>query len=138
DAFTFPIGDNGYYAPLSISAPLNITDTYVAQYFKQNPLVGGYPPANTGLNIDHVSVKEYWGIAGGLSPLVITLSWDYRSGGVTNPIDLRVVQWNGIQWADLGNGAWTGTPTSGTISTSGALVMGPPILPHAGFQHGLT
>jgi hypothetical protein len=127
DAFTFPIGDNGYYAPLSISAPLNATDTYFAQYYKQNPLLGGYPPANTGLNIDHVSVKEYWAIAGGLSPLVITLSWDYRSGGVTNPIDLRVVQWNGIQWADMGNGAWTGTPASGAISTSGVLIMGPPI-----------
>lgn len=129
DAFTFPIGDNGYYAPLSISAPLNVTDTYVVQYFKQNPLAGGYPPANTGLNIDHVSVKEYWAIAGGLSPLVVTLSWDSRSGGVTNPIDLRVVQWNGIQWewADMGNGAWTGTPTSGTISTAGTLAMGAPI-----------
>ncbi len=127
DAYIFPIGDRGFYAPLSISAPLNITDTYAAQYYKQNPSVGGFPPANTGVDIDHVSVKEYWAIAGGLSPLVVTISWDARSGGVTNPIDLRVVQWNGILWADAGNGAWTGTTASGTISTAGTIATGLPV-----------
>src|SRR5690606_17154324 len=37
DAFTFPVGKNGFYAPIGITAPGQVTDQYVAEYFPKDP-----------------------------------------------------------------------------------------------------
>src|SRR5690606_33076471 len=40
DPFDFPVGDNGFYRPISMSAPTTATHAFTAQYLNQNHLLG--------------------------------------------------------------------------------------------------
>lgn len=122
-AFTFPVGDNGVYAPVSISAPANVTHHFTARYTNADP-DPLYDDALKDATIDHLSNCEYWIVdrTNGASNVSVTLGWDTpRSCGVTAPADLVVARWNGSQWKDHGNGSWTGTTTSGTVTTAAAV-----------------
>jgi hypothetical protein len=125
NAFTFPVGQNNAYAPISITAPGSITDQFLAQYIHMHPESGGYDTAMKAGTLDHVSRSEYWILnrTAGTSNVSVTLSYDTlrRSGRVINPSQLRVSRWNGTLWADEGNGGTTGTPAMGTV-ISGAAV----------------
>lgn len=122
-AFTFPVGDNGQYAPVSISAPSNATHHFTARYYDTdaNPT---YSDASKDASIDHISDCEYWIVdrTNGTSNVSVTLSWDSpRSCGVNAPADLVVARWNGTMWKNHGNGAWTGSNPSGTVTTAAAV-----------------
>jgi len=120
-AFTFPVGDNGFYAPLSISPPGNAAHHFTCQYFDINPDVPGYDVTLFDPALDHISTCEYWILdrTNGASNVSVTLSWETaRSCSVTNPSTLRVARWDGAQWADHGNGGFTGGPGAGTLVTS--------------------
>ncbi len=123
-AFTFPVGDNGRYRPIAISAPAVATDHFTAQYFHSNPIVI-YPNAQRDASIDHVSGAEYWILnrTGGTSAVNVTLSWDSNSGVVNDLPALRVARWDiGLaRWKDQGNGGTTGTTSVGTVITSAAV-----------------
>lgn len=119
-AFTFPIGNNGKYAPISISAPANATDHFTASYTNANPN-SLYSTASLGSGLNRVSTVEYWQLdrTNGTSNVDVTLSWDAtRSGGITNLSELRVARWNGSQWTNQGNTATTGNASNGTIKSS--------------------
>ncbi|MFH1003893.1 MAG: T9SS type A sorting domain-containing protein [Bacteroidota bacterium] len=123
-AFDFPVGDGGYYAPVSISAPTTTTHHFTAMYNHTNP----HPIYNRNskdVSIDHISQAEYWMLdrTNGTSNVNVTLSWDSltRSGSVTNLSDLLVARWNGTQWANHGNGGTTGDVTAGTVVTNGVV-----------------
>ena len=120
-AFTFPVGDNGRYRPIAISAPAVATDHFTAQYFNSNPNAT-YPNAQRDATIDHVSGAEYWILnrTGGTSGVNVTLSWDSNSGVVNNLPALRVARWDiGLgRWKDQGNGGTTGTTSAGTVITN--------------------
>jgi hypothetical protein len=120
-AFTFPIGKPGEYAPISISAPLNVTDAFRAQYFTTDPSGSGYNVNLKDATLNHLSSSEYWILdrTAGTSNVLVTLSWDIsRSGAVNNLPDLRVARWNGSMWKDEGNSQTTGTILSGTVSSN--------------------
>jgi hypothetical protein len=119
DAFTFPVGDNNYYQSIAISAPSAGTDIFEAQYFGTDP-GPTYDSTQKAAGINHVSKCEYWILnrTNGTSNVVVGLSWDSHSCGVTNLSDLRVARWNGSQWANHGNGGTAGNTTAGTINTS--------------------
>lgn len=124
DAFDFPVGDNGFYRPISISAPTTATHAFTAQYFNQNHLLGS--PAVWDPSFWTVSGCEYWTLDRnvGASNVFVTLSWNEAAcnlGYITNPATLRVTRWTGTNWVDQGNGGTTGTPTNGTIITSAAV-----------------
>lgn len=124
DAFDFPVGDNGFYRPISISAPTTTTHAFTAQYFNQNHLLGS--PAVWDPSFWTVSGCEYWTLDRnvGASNVFVTLSWNEAAcnpGYITNPATLRVTRWTGTNWVDQGNGGTTGTPTNGTIITSAAV-----------------
>jgi hypothetical protein len=121
-AFTFPVGRNAVYAPLSISAPASSTDQFTAEYFAASPN-SLYNVSSKDASLDHISICEYWTLArtGGSSGVSVGLGWDNRSCGVTSLPDLRIARWNGTQWKDHGNGGTTGNTTAGTISSSSAL-----------------
>jgi hypothetical protein len=123
-AFIFPVGDNGYYRPIGMSAPAQATDHFTAQYFHSNPTVL-YPNAQRDASLDHVSGAEYWTLnrTGGTSGVNVTLSWDGNSGTVNDLAALRVARWDiGLgSWKDQGNGGTTGTTSAGTVVTSGAV-----------------
>lgn len=124
DAFDFPVGDNGFYRPISISAPTTATHAFTAQYLNQNHLLGS--PAVWDPSFWTVSGCEYWTLDRnvGASNVFVTLSWNEAAcnpGYITNPATLRVTRWTGTNWVDQGNGGTTGTPTNGTIITSAAV-----------------
>jgi hypothetical protein len=123
-AFIFPVGDNGYYRPIGMSAPAQATDHFTAQYFHSNPTVL-YPNAQRDASLDHVSGAEYWTLnrTGGTSGVNVTLSWDGNSGTVNDLAALRVARWDiGLgSWKDQGNGGTTGTTSAGTVVTSAAV-----------------
>jgi hypothetical protein len=121
-AFTFPTGKNNFYAPISISAPSNITHHFTAEYFNLNP-DALYDVSLKDLSIHHLSTCEYWILdrTNGASSVNVTLSWDSRSCGVDLLSDLKVARWDGTQWRDHGNGVTTGDLNSGTVRTGGVV-----------------
>ncbi len=124
DDFTFPVGDNGFYRPVSISAPTTTTHAFTAQYFNQDHLLGS--PAVWDPSFVRVSGCEYWTLDRnvGTSNVSVTLSWNEPAcepGYITNPATLRVTRWTGTNWVDQGNGGTTGTAINGTIVTSTAV-----------------
>ncbi len=115
DAFLFPIGNNGKYAPIAITAPTSISDHFTASYYNQNP----NPLYNVSLlapSIYNVSSIEYWALdrTNGTSDVNVSLYWDTASG-VNNLVDLSVVRWDGSLWTDEGNAGTTGNTSSGSI-----------------------
>ncbi len=126
-AFTFPVG-NVVYAPITMSAPLNATDHFTANYVNSTPNTL-YPTASLGVGLNRVSSNEYWMLnrTNGTSNVDVTLSFEFnRSGVITTMADLRVAQWNGTQWTNQGNTATTGTNGNGTVkSNAGLTAYGP-------------
>ncbi len=123
-AFTFPLGDNGLYRPISISAPVSTTDNFTALYNYADPSPT-YTNTSKDASIHHISSCEHWILnrTGGSSIVNVTLSWNINSCGITSLTDLLVARWDAgqVKWKDHGNGATTGNTTSGTI-ISGSLV----------------
>lgn len=112
DAFTFPTGKGGYYAPIAITAPLNTTDQYAAEYFFTNPgqLFGNI----TSDSLVQVSNSEYWDLERlvGNSEVNVTLSYDpVRSTIVQNPQALRIAHFKaGAGWVNEGRVAVNSNP----------------------------
>lgn len=119
-AFTFPVGQNYLYAPVSITAPSATTDGFTAQYFNHVAHKDGYDSTMHDVSLNHLSRHEYWTVnrTAGASPVKVTLSWNAkRSGGVDAINDLRVARWNGSIWKDEGSGLITGANEEGTIQS---------------------
>lgn len=122
-AFRFPTGKNGYYRPIAISAPVNLSDAFTAEYFIDNP-ENKYGDKKDAF-IDHISQCEYWILdrTMGISNAFVTLTWDENSCGVDNFADLRVVKWNGQKWKNYGNtnfstiNSSSGNLTSDTVTS---------------------
>jgi hypothetical protein len=117
DAFTFPVGKGGYYAPASIGAPGATADHFTAEYFPTDPNPT-YDRSLKDPSLVFISSCEYWMInrTNGTSNVFVTLSWDSpRSCEITDPTTLAVARWNGALWKDHGNGAVTGNAVAGTV-----------------------
>jgi len=123
-AFTFPVGDNTYYRPISISNPGSVTDMFTAQYYfaPTNPTYG---TAYHDITISQLSDKEYWSLnrAIGVSNVTVTLSWNLRSGTITSLGAMTVGGWDPAlsKWRDRGNGGNTGNSNAGTVKSSAAV-----------------
>ncbi len=120
NSFTFPLGKNNIYAPISITAPALTTDAFTAQYFDYVAQHDGYDSTSKDVSLNHLSRSEYWMLnrSAGSSPVKVTLSWKTsRSGSVTSMNDLRVAHWNGSIWKDEGNGGTLGSNSEGTIQS---------------------
>lgn len=137
-AFTFPVGKSGKYAPIGISAPSVTTDHFTAEYFADDPNSVNYLRSSMESGIQTVSACEYWILdkTNGNSGVNVTLSWDVnaRSCGITQPSELRVLRWestNGGIWQDKSNTSFssnypysTGSITSGQISSFSPFTLG--------------
>jgi len=119
-AYTFPLGRNGHYKPLTISAPAT-TATFKAEYSNKNPAdVHSFSSKDSSLN--RISTNEYWMLerTSGTANVTATFSIDNMGCQFDSLSHLKVAAWNGSQWKDKGNGGTTGNTNEGTISTSGA------------------
>lgn len=121
--FTFPLGKDGVYSPLTISSVVNADSKYTAQYFR------GTPP-NTdslALGLNNVSTIEYWEFdidpgTGFTGPELVnvTMGWtDADNSGINDLGDLVVARYNDAtsQWMNTGNGGTTGSASSGQAGT---------------------
>jgi hypothetical protein len=143
--FTFPIGDNGVYGPVTTIAPSPITvaSPISAAYFRTNPdvavttsLLGSNEPAlpvgapfprtMREVGVSAVSPIEYWDVDG-TAPVRLRLHWSNASqiNTLTNGMlmGLRIVGWNGTQWVDIPGTLDVGADlNAGTITTNAAIV----------------
>jgi len=119
-AFTFPVGDDGFYAPARLSGTINFNSnlgansTYSVQYIRQDP-TALYDPSNQWESNPpnlKISECEYWIIDQLNVPQVanpiVWLSYDnVRSCGLTEPSTVGVSAWISTQnyWRLYGNGA---------------------------------
>ncbi|WP_338815031.1 T9SS type A sorting domain-containing protein [Bernardetia sp. Wsw4-3y2] len=119
--FTFPIGKNGVYRPLTIHTTNNAIETqFFAEYFFDN--YADLQPVITPL--DHVSQIEYWILnretpetTPNIADAQITLSWGIESE-VGSLGSLVVAHWTDAdQWESRGNSLTTGNITAGTVKS---------------------
>ncbi|ULQ52323.1 T9SS type A sorting domain-containing protein [Flavihumibacter fluvii] len=147
-AFTFPIGDGGFYAPAALSGGTafgtalisNASNSYVAQYFHQNPdptyETQTFAPTPPLPPTTKVSTQEYWRI--GMSPIdfaapdasmpYVWLSFEnLRSGGITDPTLIGVAAWEAA-WQTKSQGFDPAAPNFVRTSTpDGALRQPDPV-----------
>ena len=106
EAFTYPVGDGGFYRYAAISAPSAVTDVFSGQYLLEDsdPL---YPHTSIQQStIDFIDNTEYWVIerSSGSSDVMLTLTWSTSTTPsllTNNPDAIRIVRW------DAAAGAWT-------------------------------
>jgi len=141
-AFTFPIGNGGFYRPASISAPTTVTDCFAARYQYVNPDNAGYTRTKKVAALARISDKEYWVVnrTNGTSNGKLTLSWDVSKTSAPVPDNLNILaiaRWDGEKWINEGNISTIGNSTAGTITTNvtgygiftlANIVVNPPIV----------
>jgi len=114
DAFTFPMGDLGYYNPIGISAPSLVTDEFRARFNRAEP-VNRY---SLDVNLHHVSEVDYWDLdrMNGTSSLTVTLYWNSVDHYITTMADLLVAHYNGgtSKWENMG-GLAAGSASAGSV-----------------------
>ncbi len=107
-AFTFPIGNLGYYKPVSISGGFGTKASYTFDNPFKLASIGNAVTSRAAENHSETSVTvsevEYWDIRGD-KETAITLYWDTNSDIelLTNNdlSNLTVVGWNGSSWETL-------------------------------------
>lgn len=109
EAFVFPIGNQNFYRPATISAPSQIKDAILAKYYLRNSDDRQPHSDKTGV-IEQINHAEYWTVENNNpdSTIILTLSWDER----TTPLELlddsaknlRILRWDSNQnlWVDEG------------------------------------
>jgi hypothetical protein len=111
-AFVFPIGDNGQWARLGISAPA-ASSAFTAEYVAVN--LGGQPTAP----LSKASTIEHWTLNGDSTagPVSVRLFWEsaFRSGIDDFSANLQVAAFNGTHWQTLGNGGLGGSLNAGSV-----------------------
>ena len=115
-AFSFPIGSENKYFPLSISAPSNSTDAFTAKYFSSSANTS-YSFASKDGTLNNLDEKGYWTLDRnvGTSTPNVTLNFGSNYCGTGTPSSLKVANWNGSTWKDRGNSSTTST--SITVNT---------------------
>ncbi|WP_166666202.1 gliding motility-associated C-terminal domain-containing protein [Myroides indicus] len=110
NAFTYPIGKSGYYRLAGISAPSNVADQYMGEYFLAPTNTDAHPHKNKTGIIELIDEREYWTIAPSKSTkesVIVTLSWDNHTTPqdlIAEPQNLHIVRWDAAQglWVDEG------------------------------------
>lgn len=127
EAFDFPIGTGGIYAPISIGATGAVTDSFIAVYRRSNPqqIPGLINQVSTP--IDHISYVEYWELTANPAalPRQVRLAITALSF-VRNLESLLIARYAGNQWVSEGINEIISGPmqppfATGTISTSQAV-----------------
>ncbi len=124
DAFVYPVGRNGQYRSINISAPSSTSDAYTAEYFDENsdPLYSHTEREDT---LDYINTAEYWYMSRdvGTSNVTVTISWEDIDCGIDDLDTLLVAGWDTAsdKWVSWGNGTATGNTTTGTLSSDSAV-----------------
>jgi len=132
NAFTFPIGSNGNYVPLTISAPVGETEIFTASYRRGDAEGLGIITAPGLLSVSNC---EYWYLQSGSSnnnnySLDVTVGWTAASGCgsppyINNVSDVTLAHFNNTNnsW-DSHGGSGIGTTTNGSVTSTGLNMFG--------------
>lgn len=108
--FQYPIGDKNFFRPASISAPKEVEDVIVTQYYLEDHAFFDTHKITSGV-IHTLNEKEYWRLEGKLKSsknIVLSLSWDDRTTPpelLKDPEnELHIVRWDANKqlWVDEG------------------------------------
>ncbi|WP_160717477.1 gliding motility-associated C-terminal domain-containing protein [Chitinophaga solisilvae] len=129
EAFLFPIGNDQYYRPAGISAPLQEDEIISASYHLRDNNTSRYDPRLTDDKTGKVNTREYWILTrdAGNTPVAVTLTWDKDKTGtvVASLPALLTARWNGQRWENAGAANVNGTSTQGAIASNPASKLGP-------------
>lgn len=118
-AFTYPFGNDGFYAPLTTSALGGATTQhFTGRYFHTNPELAGYSRASKEATLGEINECEYWEFERTNSTVTptITLTWsDDRTCPIVDFNEFVVTKWTGTQWIDLEAAGLTGDATTGSV-----------------------
>lgn len=120
DAFIFPLGKNGKWAPLGISAPASPTSQYTANYVPAS--YTNLTPIQTPAS--QVSTLEYWELNKSTPTDAVQVSLFWQNAllsGITDCAALALANWNGNAWSySVGTttGACNGTAAGNITSVS--------------------
>uniref|UniRef100_UPI0006E1439C T9SS type A sorting domain-containing protein n=1 Tax=Hymenobacter sp. AT01-02 TaxID=1571877 RepID=UPI0006E1439C len=119
-AFVFPLGKDGVWARLAISAPATPTAAFTAEY-----IAASHPVSATTSPLDNVSRIEYWNLtrSAGSDDVAVRLFWQdaIRSGIDEFSADLQVARYDGSTWLTEGNGSLGGSLAAGSVVSEGAV-----------------
>jgi len=123
--FTFPIGDNGIYAPIGIQLESSTTSTYTAEYFATAP----NSRDNKNVDLASLSGVEYWDLHkdAGVGAYVTLYFLDPVRSGVIDPSKLVLAHWNSSTstWENMGmNGYGTNYVRSGLMTSFSPVTTG--------------
>lgn len=124
-AFTFPIGDKGFYRPISLEQP-SASGVYQAVYHESNS-DDLYSHSQKATGIGEISTTGYWEFRKASGPDVsVSLNYDpLHSCGITNTNDVDVVVWDGTQWVSQGISTLTGDDFNASFSSTTFTNYGP-------------
>jgi Secretion system C-terminal sorting domain len=136
--FTFPIGTDVTYNPVTKSNSATASDLFSAQYFQASPNSVG-DTTQKASTLKRISNCEYWDVQRLNGTTNVTLTFTFgnpcSSGAgqmyINDPSKINIAHWTGSTWEDLGNGGSTGA-TSGTVTTGG------PVTTFSPFTFGST
>ena len=119
-AFVFPLGQNGQWARLGISAPTDPATALTAEY-----VAAAYTPLVAAAPLSEVSQVEHWTLdgAGTTDAVSVRLFWEnaFRSGIDDFSTDLQVANFNGTTWVATGNGGLSGSLNAGSVVSGQAI-----------------
>jgi len=125
--FTFPLGHQGVYAPMTIETTVSRSAAkgeFTAKYLNCPPPW----PASTATNIEQLSSEEFWELerSEGAADVNVRLHWtDAEAQGITNTDDLVVAMYNPdiMQFPTFPAG-WTSIGQEGLVGGVGSGVSG--------------
>lgn len=126
DTFVYPIGDAGFYAPLTLNNGGGNSDSYSAEYLYIAPVDIPTDTASRDATIGLMNRNEHWELLrnAGSANRNITLSYDAsRTQPLVDYTELLSIHWDGSSWIELGGGP-TGDNTSGTITAGNTSNLG--------------
>jgi hypothetical protein len=116
-AFVFPVGDNGQWARLGISAPASASAAFTAEY-----VATAFAIRTAAAPLSEVSQVEHWTLTSTSTANVVSvrLFWEgaIRSGIDDFSTDLQVATFNGTQWQTAGNGGLSGSLNAGSVESA--------------------
>jgi hypothetical protein len=113
-AFTFPIGKNGIYRPVTMSAPGNSSAAYEVEYFNSDPADRN----NLGTSVKSISICEYYSFTRtGSYNVSFSPAWTNSCTRISD--QTKVVYKNTVtgKWELLPGGSVTGTTAQGSFNT---------------------
>lgn len=119
-AFVFPTGKGSDYRALEMSAPSVSSNAYTAEYFNAGQSLG----SSMDGSMKFIHNCNYWNFTrnSGSSNVTVKLNWDSAACDLFDSATVKVANWNGSTWKDLGNGGVTGNRYVGNIANSTTVV----------------